>query len=359
MHLTKMDRQFWTNPKIEELEQVTVLICQNQTPVRTRLCIESLLTFYPTIKILVVTSQVKDESYWYLKYKEARNPNIKIFERGGNQNHGDAMHDGIMGYVKTRYVLTMDSDTITKRGGWIELMVHEIAREGVFSIGTLNLTTWSNDCIGNPKNDADIVKYTHPSCSMYDREIYLDLSADRQLVPDAHGVTVRPQFCNHGAPCWSIMKACKLKGYEILGFPIEDYVMHLSGYSWTGPTVVWHDDNNVFVRPLVTFISTKFIDQWENDYDIVRPGVHTVGYFVSFNRDSTNALPYKVANDLFSIRLKVTGDYICIVGDLEVPLDIVTQLRMEVIKWPDRLAIEIEGFVFYTREYFQSNIAWS
>lgn len=360
MHVTKMDRPFWTEPQHPEVDKVTVLICQNQTPDRIRLCIESILTFYPTIKILVVTSDVHDESYWYLKYKEARNPNIKIFERSGNQNHGDAMHDGITGYVKTRYFLTMDSDTIVKHGGWIELMVKEIDRVDVFSIGTLNLTTWSNDAIGNPKNEADTLNYTHPSCSMYDKQLYEAMSAEGQLIPDANNITVRPLFCNHGAPCWSIMKAAKVRGYEVLGFPVEDYVMHLSGYSWTGPIVVWKSDYDVFIRPLVTFVSEgDFIYQDDYDFDIVIMQEEFSGYFVTFNEDSTDSKPVRINNKLFNQRLRITGDYVCIIEiGRDIPYDLVRKLRNEVIKDPNRDVIVIDKFQFYTRKYYQSYIAW-
>lgn len=360
MHVTRMDRPFWTEPENERIKDVTVLICQNHTPDLIRLCIESLLTFYPTINIFVVNSTEEDESTTYLRYKEVRHENIKVWAREGDNSHGGSMHDAIVDHITSKYVLTLDSDTITKRGGWIELMVDKII-DNVFAIGTLNLTTRSNDAVGNPINDEDILKYAHPSCSIYDRDIYLTLSADREIVSDANDVMCRPQFCNHGSPCWSMMKAAEIKGYEVLGFPIENYVMHLSGASYTEPRTVWDNDFGVFVRPFVTFITNGFyVWQTDSDFDIVQLSDPKIGDFVSFNKDSSNVLPLKVNNRLFKNRLRITGDYVCVIPDdtTTMPISLVEELRQEIIKWPDRLSIEIDGFTFYTREYYQSKIAW-
>jgi hypothetical protein len=376
-----MIRPFWTEPPHPELDNVTVLICQNQTPDLIRLCLESLLTFYPTIKILIVTSDVEDEAYRYIKYKEARSENIKVWIRVGDNSHGGGMHDAIISHINTRYFLTLDSDTIIKRGGWIEEIIREFIvgtfhkveipsphyePGNILAIGTLHLVTRLNDAVGNPKDDADAMKYAHPSCSMWDRELYLKLCAEGETITDSKNITCRPQFSNHGAPCWSIMKAAEKYGFEVCGFPVEDYVMHLSGASWVEPRTVWNNDFNVFVRPLVTFLTDGIlVEQTDKDYDIVQMGNEVKGSFVSFNKDSSNPIPYAINNKLFGQRLRVTGDYVCVVhfGAAlamydNIPHDLVSRLRQQVTDWPDRLEIEIDGFKFYTREYFQSKIAW-
>jgi len=344
MITTDMIRPFWKEPEHPELNEITVLICQNKTPDLIRLCIESLLTFYPTIKILVVNGTPNDEAGLWLRYKEAKVPNLRVWDRVGYDSHGVAMHEATITQIATKYVLMLDSDVIIKHGGWIEKI---IPKEGCFSAGSLMEVTDSNYAIGGPTCDADILRYIHPSCGMFDREIYISLLEKTNL---------KSAFADHGAPCVYTMKAARDFGYLVEGFPIADYVMHLSGASWTDPRTVWKCDNGVCLRPLVTFITDLPVYQTDTDYDVVRIGDKCEGNFIL--HDGSPAV--QVSNNLFSQRYRITGDYVCVIGTLSNPLraDLVSRLRKEVTAWPERLEIEIEQFVFYTREHFQSKIAW-
>lgn len=346
MITTPMIRPVFIEPERKELQDVTVLICQNKTPDLIRLCIESLLTFYPTIKILIVNGTADDEAGRWIKYKAARCKNITVWDREGYDSHGVAMNEAIKDHITTKYVLMLDSDTIIKRSGFIELIIaHMTINNGIFAMGALMEVTNSGDACGEPKDAGDILRYIHPSTGMINRDIYIEMLAKTKD---------KSAFSDHGAPCVYSMQYAKHYGYDVKGFAIADYVAHLSGASWTEPRTVWPHDNGVFVRPLVTFITDTYVNyQTDPDYDIIPFGISQRGIFVVPNGKPST----EVDNNVFRIRLKITGDYVCNCQQL-LPSNIVERLRKEVTTWPDRLVIEIDGVKFYTREYFQNQIAW-
>ena len=344
---TPMIRFVWTEPARPELDDITVLICQNKTPDLIRLSLESLLTFYPTIKILVVNGTPQDEAGKWLRYKEARTPNLRVWDRVGYDSHGVAMHEAITQQIDTKFVLMMDSDVIVKRGGWIEDIRFDLLDLGsppAFAAGSLMNVTNSNYAIGAPTNEADILRYIHPSCGMINREIYL------QFLAKSNNKTA---FCDHGAPCVYTMQYAQKNGYQVIGYPVADYVMHLSGASWTNPRTVWSNDFNVFIRPLVTFISDVYIFQADRDYDVIPYSNQSTGHYVIHGQEAK-----EINNKLFDTRLRITGDYVCVVemGHYVAP-DLVSRLRAEVTREPKDV-IKLDSITFYTREYYQSNIAW-
>lgn len=362
MHFTDMTRPFWVEPEHPELNDITVLICQNQTPDLIRLCLESLLTFYPTIKILVINSTAKDESTWYLKFMESIHRNISIWDRPGDNSHGGALHDGFTRLIKTKYILTLDSDVIIKRGGWIEEMLSQINYsmeptgyyiDKIFAIGTMNESSRSNDGISSPKDESDNMLYMHPSCAIYDREIYLKLSKEGKSVPDANKNRVRPMFVNHGAPCWSIMKAVEIEGYQMIGFPVENYVMHLTGASWTNPRTIWEWDNDVHIRSLVTFITDQNlkINLEGDDYDVIHLKGEKSGKFQVHGREAKF-----VQSRLFPLRFKVTGYFVCVLSH-EISWDSLILFKQLLLNEPGKDEYHLGDLKFYTRKMFQSIIS--
>lgn len=344
-----MIRPFWTEPARPDLDDITVLICQNKTPDLIRLSLTSLLTFYPTIKILIVNGTPDDEAGRWIKYKAAKHPNVTVWDRTGYDSHGVAMDDAIREKINTRYVLTLDSDVIIKRGGWIEEMKRRLnyrflQNDEYFAIGALMEVSRKGDACGDPQDETDILRYIHPHCGMYDRNIYIELETS---------------FTDHGAPCVYTMKAAEEKGFRVEGFPVGDYIMHLSGASWTEPRTVWSYDNEVMVRPLVTFIGAipHLSMQSDTDYDALGRSINwTKGSFVIHGKD-----PQLVDSGNFTGRLRVMGDYVCLNEDLFTGLsnrDLIQQLRTFATLMPNEPILEVDGLTFYTRKYYQEEIAW-
>jgi glycosyltransferase involved in cell wall biosynthesis len=308
---------------------VTVLICQRKTGDITKLCLESLLRFYPDIPILIVDGDSQDESVLYLEYKAILHPNIKIWHHSGPNSHGVTMHEAIMGHITTEYVLLMDSDIISMRHGYIEGMLQQLINEKMYATGSLMLQTRRNYAIGIPDDENDVLRYAHPSCSLYHVPTY------KTLAP----------FTDHGAPCIYNMLDAELKGLQIGYWPVDKYVAHLSGASWCVPRTIWIYDHDVPVRPFLTFIVTnekqvlELANQNDHDFDIVPLG-NMISTIVICHDD---CIPVSINNQLYDIRFRVHGDYVCLLDQEVVRIDnvIVTHIKEAVIdlKAPDELNV--------------------
>jgi hypothetical protein len=254
------------------------------------------------------------------------------------------MHEATL-LIETPYVLTLDSDIIVKREGWIEDL-RDLITEDVFASGMLMIVSDSKDACGWTDDPTDQLNYIHPSTCMFDRTMYIDFANTSQAQYGA-------KFTDHGAPSVRPMQEAKRRGIEVIGFPVEDYVMHLSGASWTSPRTVWSCDNGVCVRPLVTFISDTYVFQTDKDYDIVPFGNASQGDYVIHGKE-----PVSIDNNLFDQRLRVTGEYICpVLNGHYISNDVVSRVRMLATQsYGD--VIVIDNLYFYRREYYQNTIAW-
>lgn len=340
-----MVRPFWEEPENHEFDNLTVLICQYETKFITQLCLESLLRFYPTINILVVNGSPHDhDSTLYLRLMALQYKNIKIWERVGRNSHGETMDEALRNYISTRYVLLLDSDTIVMRGGFIEKMLKKFNQNiMLYAIGTLMLVSSKNDACGEPLNEDDIMRYAHPSCSIYDRNIYL---------------TLKP-FCDHGAPCVYNQKDALRNLYDIEYFPVDEYVLHLSGASWCKPKTIWANDYDVKLRPFLTFIVNsqtifnELYKQIDNDFDIILASKEVDDHCVIHGKQD-----FQVNNMVFDLRFRVNGMYVCrVTKNIESIYDMfVRDAKRLVIEnnLPNELVVG--GLIIYERKYWQENI---
>lgn len=345
-------REYFLNQWREK--DVTVLICQRKTKDLIQLCVESVLRFYPDIPILIVDGESNDDSTLYCKWMELTNPNIRVWERknttGKHSSHGDTMHEAITKYVDTKYVLIMDSDTIMDRGGCVEGMIEQMQQnQNIFATGTLMLVSKSNEAVGEPKDENDVLRYSHPSCSIMRVDIYNRINAP---------------FCNHGSPSHFTMRVAQEFGYEVAYYPIHLYVSHLSGSSWCEPRTIWNHDHNVFIRPFITFInngvSAPLIGSLntlkDKDYDIVTRSTNGQAYHVIHHGESVGGenKEYHCSGSLYEIRFNVIGEYICDLKDASVlSQDLVTLAKEKVVflRAPDEF--QLHGLTFTKRQLWQ------
>jgi hypothetical protein len=309
---------------------VTVLICQRKTPDITKLCLESLLRFYPDIPVIVVDGDSQDESTLYLKYKAIVSPNVKFVHHFGPNSHGTTMHEIVMEHVNTEYVLLMDSDLISMRYGYIEGMLQQLISEKLYATGSLMLTTRKNYSCGPIEDVNDVLRYAHPSCSLYHVPTYKSMNAP---------------FANHGAPCVYNMMAAEKMGLKIGYWPLDKYTAHLSGASWCVPRTIWIHDHDVPQRPFITFIVTnekqvmELSGQNDHDFDVIPLG-NPVSTQVVCHDD---CVPMNVNNRLYDIRFRVHGDYVCLLDPAVERIDnvIVTMIKQHVIEQnaPDELNV--------------------
>src|ERR1017187_361356 len=293
-------------------KDITVLITQRKTKDITQLCVESLLRYYPDVPILLVDGDSKDDSTLYCRWMAVKHPNITLWERpvhvdAKHSSHGETMDAAMMHHITTKYVLLLDSDTITERGGWIEPMLEQMSLQQLFAIGSLMLMSRKEQAILWATEESDTLRYAHPSCSLLDREKYLEI---RETFTNWHdGQKIRNAFGDHGSPLvWTMMGAEQI-GYKVEYFPVDRYVSHLSGASWCEPKTIWPDDHGVLKRPFVTFIGNAPLEmtgEINNDYDFVDYGDMLENHVVVHGQS-----PVHVANSFYEIRFKVNGEYVC------------------------------------------------
>lgn len=316
-------------------KNVTVLICQRKTKSLIQLCLESLLQFYPDIPIVVMDGQSDDDSLLYLKWMAITNSNISV-QSTDTRSHGLAMDEAITKYINTKYVLLMDSDTIVHRGGWIDRILSLFQdNPRLFACGTLMEVSRENQGCGDPHNENDILKYAHPSCSICDVEKYKQL----------------PSFTDHGAPCWATMAMAAEKGWDVIGYPIEHYVMHNCGSTWQEVPTVWENDFGVYVRPFVTFIThgnyNNLFNQTDRDFSVVVAGDKTSRKLSTYRN-----MNMTVENHLYESRFMVNSEYVVYLNG-NISTDFVRRLKEMAIELNAPDEFELFGVRVVRRNYWQ------
>ena len=340
-------------------KNITVLIPQRNNYDATRLCVESLLRFYPDITILLFDGESRDDSLAYMKWKAVSAPNISIIEmkgiiRGDNTPHGVMLDIAIKRYIHTKYVLIVDNDIIIERSGVIEDMLTQIKSDNLYAIGTLMLVTESGEGCGSPKNESDILRYAHPSFSLYNADVYKTM--------------LEYPMYEHGAPCWLNMKGAKILGYKVGYFPVDKYVSHLSGGSWTSQRTVWKNDFNVNIRPFISFITEsekvfgQLKNQTSNDFEIIT----ALKEVEIKNKKDGHVILHEdmidvdlMGNIIFSSRFNLHGEYICVLKDesiIENNLVYLTKLKAIELKAPDEF--NMGEITFTRRRTFQNKNAF-
>jgi glycosyltransferase involved in cell wall biosynthesis len=282
-------------------KSITAVVCERDTADVTKLMLESLLHFYPDLPILIVDGGSKDDSINYVRYKARTLENVNLWERVGRNGHGQMLHEAITSYINTEYVLLLDSDIVVMRGGWIEEMLERLRTSDLYGIGSLLFVTQANDGCGEPLNEQDILRYLHPSCSMIKRDQYLKLQP----------------FIEHGAPLVYNMKDAQRRDMKVEGYPVEKYVLHLSGASYTEPRTTWRWDHGVLIRPFFTFIcdlgsADDFLHfQLNKDFEIVMSGQNIRNEISIYRKDGTGYDSTAMYNNLYQLRFHVHGEYVC------------------------------------------------
>lgn len=185
------------------ISQVTAIMVNCDTLHFVVPALTSFLSHYPTTHTIVVDNGSTDGSSDYIS---AHGPPVTAILLPENIGHGPALHQAIT-QITTPYFFTLDSDTVTHHGGFIELMVSIFDDDpNLFALGAFSLSDFGATRSGE-------LPFVHPSAMMMRRSLYL---------------LGRP-FVQAGQPTYFSMADARERGNRISGFPIHNYIDHLGG----------------------------------------------------------------------------------------------------------------------------------
>ena len=185
---------------------VGTVVVHYRTPDLLRQTVDSFRAFYPAAELLIVDNGSPESEREMVRNLAAGNPeNTKTVFLERNIFHGPAMHLA-MSVLEQEFVFFLDSDTMTRRGGFLEAMSGILSDGsevyGVGRVGTVN------------KRGFHSVHGTEILFSPYmmvRRAMYVEL----------------PPFEHHGAPTMKNFSAAAKRGWRLAAFPVEESIEHL------------------------------------------------------------------------------------------------------------------------------------
>jgi GT2 family glycosyltransferase len=190
-------------------ENLRIIIVNFQTPDLLKISVESFRKFYPDARMTIIDNGSKDNSDEVIKRIQETFPDrtdVLILDK--NIYHGPAMNYAL-NTLNEDYVFFIDSDTETKKGGFLEPMVKLVElSENAYAAGrqiTVNKRGFLSE-----KGKAILT----PAYMMLKRKLYRKF----------------PPFEHHGQPVMKNFFCAQEKGYLLKTFPIENYIDH----KWRG-----------------------------------------------------------------------------------------------------------------------------
>ena len=199
---------------VASASDVTAVVVNYKTYSLTRQCVESFRSFYPDGRMVLIDNGSEDDSSDYLVSLQQLDL-VKVIVNGVNRHHGPALDQGVRACA-TRFAFSLDSDCELRHGGLLEQMLQLFDHESVYAVGKRG---WTNRYGYGPISRRERqTHYIHPFALLLDRVKYSTL----------------PPFVHHGAPGYKNMWGARRRGYELLHFPVEDFLVH-HGRDGRGP----------------------------------------------------------------------------------------------------------------------------
>lgn len=190
-------------------ELVTAVTVNFKTPDLTTEAVESFKSFYDIGYILIDNGG--DLVSLAACRKLANKHDLLLVSNHRNIGHGRALNQAIS-LVDTPYVFTLDSDTRTEKGGFLEGML-ELFREhwDLFATGWLRYVNEVSG-VAHPSQGAKQGQpYIHPYAAL------LNVQKFRSCRP----------FADRGAPAIELMvDATQNKGFTVADYPVDEYIWH-------------------------------------------------------------------------------------------------------------------------------------
>lgn len=193
---------------------VGCVIVNYNTPEIISRAVNSIKDFVDEV-LIVDGSDIDSPSYFECDELDLFNGNVNVVHVNYNIGHGKGLNKGIE-YLRTDYVICMDSDAVLNDPTVIEEMI-EALKDGVYGCGKVVQTD------ENGRNKPDGIDYLHPYFCMFKRSTF----------------NLHHPFINHGAPFIRTMNQIngKLKNIEIPDIDTRVWHEHratrnVAGNSW-------------------------------------------------------------------------------------------------------------------------------
>ncbi len=189
----------------DRLDRTCTVIVNYQTPDLLENAVTSFKRFYPEVHTVIVDNGSKDESSNVIRklYKEYNLCESLFLKK--NLGHGPAMH-AIIERAEYEFYFFLDSDTVTKRGGFLEKMLVEFDDPSVYGVGEVGLFN---------------------KRGFFDEESGISMLIAAYMLIRSYFYQKLPPFEHHGAPVAQNFYEASKKGYHMIDFPIEQFITHL------------------------------------------------------------------------------------------------------------------------------------
>ena len=192
------------------MKNVTAVIVNYQTPLLLDDAVSTFKKFYPSVNLLIFDNGSRDNSPEVIKSLQKKFPDsIQAHFEPENIFHGPALHKSISELVQNDFCFFLDSDTVTKKKGFLEKGVKILASDKKnYALGRMIKTNYR----GFKVPDGTPIVVT-PYLLMKTRP-YAEV----------------PPFIHHGQPVLHNFREAQKQGMKLIDFPMHDYIDHL----WRG-----------------------------------------------------------------------------------------------------------------------------
>ena len=189
---------------------VTTVIVNYQTPKLLQNAVQSFKKFYPDVDVLIFDNGSNDQSAQVIKrLEELYSDSVRTHFEIKNMFHGPALHKALDNLIQTEYCFFLDSDTITKKQGFLEKGIEILSSDS------------NNYALG------------------------FRIKVNRRGFKDPNGIPIAvtpyllmktkpyhqfPPFHHHGQPVLKNFYEAQKQGYRIESFPMDEYIDHF----WRG-----------------------------------------------------------------------------------------------------------------------------
>ncbi len=185
-------------------DRVNVAVVNYQTADLLDTAVRSFSRFYPHVPLMIVDNGSEDSSPETISLLREDHDNVTALLLDANRYHGPAM-DLALRRLESDYVFLLDSDTETRKGGFLEALVALCEPADVYGAG--HVTHVNRRGFAARSGLPVLVS----AFMLIDRNTYLDL----------------PPFIHHGLPTLQNFRAAAEAGYRLAEYPVDEFVEHV------------------------------------------------------------------------------------------------------------------------------------